>query len=86
VAVRRPRLVYICRTRRVAVEPTLEPLISNPLNPRASMAPTFDEWDLSPLISDRTLRGFDFFEPWLGLREGYSYLVRNRAIKWPWSW
>jgi hypothetical protein len=50
------------------------------------MAPTFDEWDLSPLISDRTLRGFDFFEPWLGLREGYSYLVRNRAIKWPWSW
>jgi hypothetical protein len=86
VAVRRPRLVYIRRTRRVAVEPTLELLISNPLNPRASVVPTSDEWVLSPLISYRTLRGSDFFEPWLRSRDGCPYLVRNRAIKWSWSW
>jgi hypothetical protein len=86
VAVRRPRLVYICRIRRVAVESTLELLISNPLNLRASVAPTSNEWDLSPLISDRTLRGSGFFEPWLGPCGGRPYLVRNRAIKWSWSW
>jgi hypothetical protein len=36
-------------------EPTLELLINNPLNLRASLAPTFDEWDLTPLISNCTL-------------------------------
>jgi hypothetical protein len=47
-------------------EPTLEPLISNPLNLWASVVPTSDEWVLSPLISNRTLRGSDFLSPWLG--------------------
>jgi hypothetical protein len=41
-------------------EMTLELLISNPLNLRASVAPTFDKWDLTLLISNRTLRGSDF--------------------------
>jgi hypothetical protein len=59
---RRHRLVYIYRMCRVVAEPTLELLISNPLNLRASVAPTFDEWDLTPLINNRTLRGSDFFE------------------------
>jgi hypothetical protein len=54
VAARRPCLVYICRTQWVVAELTLEPLISNPLNLRASVVPTSDEWDLSPLISNRT--------------------------------
>jgi hypothetical protein len=43
-------------------EPTLELLISNPLNLRAPVVPTLDEWDLRPLVSNRTLQGFDFFE------------------------
>jgi hypothetical protein len=38
-------------------EPTLELLISNPLNLRASVAPTLDEWELRPLISSHTLQG-----------------------------
>jgi hypothetical protein len=80
VAVRCPHLVYICRTRRVAVELTLELLISNPLNLRASVASTSDEGDLSPLISDLTLRGSGFFEPWLGPCGGCPYSVRNRVI------
>jgi hypothetical protein len=67
-------------------EPTLELLISNPLNLRASVAPTFDEWDLTPLISSCTLRGSDFSSPWLGPCGGYPYSVMNRAIKWPQSW
>jgi hypothetical protein len=67
----------------VVAEPTLELLISNPLNLRASVVLTFDEWDLSPQISNRTLRGSDFSSPWLGPCGGYPYLVRNRAIKWP---
>jgi hypothetical protein len=44
------------------VELTLELLISNPLNLRAPMAPTLDEWGLRPLVSNHTLRGSDFFE------------------------
>jgi hypothetical protein len=54
---RRPRLGYICMIRRVVAEPTLELLISSPLNLRAYVAPTLDDWDLRPLISSRTLRG-----------------------------
>jgi hypothetical protein len=54
---RHPCLYYICRTCRVVAEPTLELLISNPLNLRAFVAPTLDKWDLRPLISSRTLRG-----------------------------
>jgi hypothetical protein len=50
-----PHLGHICRTRRVVAEPTLELLISNPLNLRAPVAPTLDEWDLRPLVSFRTL-------------------------------
>jgi hypothetical protein len=38
-------------------EPTLELLISNHLNLRASVVPTLDEWDLRPLISSHTLQG-----------------------------
>jgi hypothetical protein len=71
---------------RESLEPTIELLISNPLNLGASVAPTFDEWDLSPLISNRTLRGSDFSNPWLGTRGGCPYSVRNRAIKWTQSW
>jgi hypothetical protein len=85
VAARRPRLVYIFRMRRVVAEPTLELLISNPLDLRASVAPAFDEWDLTPLISNCTLRGSDFLSPWLVPRGGYPYSVRNHAIKWPQS-
>jgi hypothetical protein len=66
VAVRRPRLFYIYRTRRVVVEPTLELLISNQLNPRASVAPTSDEWDVSPPISDCTIRGSNFMSLFSG--------------------
>jgi hypothetical protein len=55
VTARHPRLVYIYRTQRVVAEPSLEPLISNPLNLGASVAPTSDEWDLSPLINNHTL-------------------------------
>jgi hypothetical protein len=65
---------------------TLEPLISNYLSLRASVVPTSDEWDLTPLISNRTLRGSVFSSPWLGSREGYPYSVRNWAIKWLQSW
>jgi hypothetical protein len=64
-------------------EPTLELLISNPLNLRASVAPTFDEWDLSPLINNRTLRGCDFSSPLARAVRGYPYSIRNRAIEWP---
>jgi hypothetical protein len=60
VTARRPHLVYICGTRRVVAEPTLELLISIPLNLRAYVAPTFVEWDSTPLISNRTLQGSDF--------------------------
>jgi hypothetical protein len=62
VTARRPRLGYIYRTRRVVAETTLELLISNPLNLRARMVPTLEEWGLRPLVSNRTLRGSDFFE------------------------
>jgi hypothetical protein len=41
-------------------EPTLELLISIPLNLRAYVAPTFVEWDSTPLISNRTIQGSDF--------------------------
>jgi hypothetical protein len=68
--------------QKVVAEPTLELLISNPLNLRASVVATFDEWGLSPLTSNRTLRGSDFSSPWLGPCGGYPYSVRNRAIKW----
>jgi hypothetical protein len=44
-------------------ERTLELLISKPLDSMAFVAPTFDEWDLRPLISSRNLRGFDFRSP-----------------------
>jgi hypothetical protein len=62
VSVLHPRLGHICKTRGFAAEPTLELLISNPLDFRAPVAPTLKEWDLRPLVSNRTLRGSDFFE------------------------
>jgi hypothetical protein len=37
------------------VEPALELQINNPLGLRASVVPTFNRWDLRPLISNRTL-------------------------------
>jgi hypothetical protein len=50
--------------------------------------PTFDGWDLRPLISNHTLRGSGSFEPLARVARGgggYPYSVRNRAIKWLWS-
>jgi hypothetical protein len=38
-----PRLFYICKARVFAVEPILELLISNPLQPRAPVAPALVE-------------------------------------------
>jgi hypothetical protein len=86
VSVRCPRLGCICRIRGFAAELTLELLISNPIDSRAPVAPTLTEWDLRPLVSNRTLRGFGFSSPWLGPCGGYTYSVRNWVIKWPQSW
>jgi hypothetical protein len=41
--------------QKVVADPTLELLISNPLNLRASVVLTLDEWGLSPLTSNHTL-------------------------------
>jgi hypothetical protein len=80
VAARRPHLGHICRTRGVVAEPTLELLISNPLDSRAPVAPTHDEWDLRPLVSNRTLRESDFSSTRLESCGGYPYSVRNWAV------
>jgi hypothetical protein len=74
---RRPSLGYICRTLRVVAEPTLELLISNPLNLRASVAATFNEWDLTPSISNRTLQGSDFFEHLTRVARGLPLLGKK---------
>jgi hypothetical protein len=56
-----PRLFYICRTHGLAAKPALELLINNPLESRASVVPALAERVSRPLISNRTLRGTDFF-------------------------
>jgi hypothetical protein len=86
VAARCPRLIYICRAHGLATEPAFELLISNPLESRALVAPALVERVSKPLVSNRTLQGSDFSSPRLGLREGHTYLVRDRAIKCPQSW
>jgi hypothetical protein len=83
VAARCPCLIYIFRAHGIAAELTLELLISNPLEPRAPMAPALVERVSRPLVSNRTLRGFDFSSPGLRPREGHAYLVRDKAIKCP---
>jgi hypothetical protein len=80
VAARCPRLVYICRVRGFAAEPALELLISNTLYSRAPVAPALTERVSRPLVGNRTLRGSGLSSPWLGPRDGYTYLVRNRVI------
>jgi hypothetical protein len=60
VAARCPRLGYICRTRGFAAEPTLELLISNPLDSRAPVAPTLVEGDSRPLVSTPPFEGLFF--------------------------
>jgi hypothetical protein len=65
------------------VEPVHELLISNPLKSRALVAPAFVEQVLRPLVSNCTLRGSYFSSPGLGLREGHTYLVRDRAVLMP---
>jgi hypothetical protein len=82
VAVRRPRLDCICRIRGFAHEPTLVLLISNPPDSRVLVALALTERDLKPLVSSRTLRGSGFSSPWLELRGGYVYSLRNQSIKW----
>jgi hypothetical protein len=84
VAARCPHLIYICRAHRLAAEPALE--LSNPLESMVPVVPSLTERVLRPLVSNRTLRGFDFSSPGLGPREGHAYLVRDRAIKCPQSW
>jgi hypothetical protein len=64
----------------------LDLLISNPLESRAPVAPALVEQVSRLLVSNRTLRGSDFSSPGLGLREGHTYLVRDRAIKCPQLW
>jgi hypothetical protein len=86
VASKYPRLFYICRAHGLAVRLSLELLISNPLESRASVAPALAKRVLRLLISNRTLRGSNFLSPGLGPREGHAYLVRDRAIKCPQSW
>jgi hypothetical protein len=86
VAARCPHLIYICRAHGLVAEPALELLISNPLEPRAPVAPSLVERVSRPLVSNRTLRGSNFSSPGLGPREGHAYLVRDRAIKCPQSW
>jgi hypothetical protein len=58
-------------------EPTLELLISNPRNLRASVAATFNEWDLTPSISNRTLQGSDFFEHLTRVARGLPLLGKK---------
>jgi hypothetical protein len=86
VAPRCPRLFYICRVRGLAIRLALELLISSSLESRAPVAPALAERVSRPLVSNRTLRGFEFSSPRLGPREGHAYLVRDRAIKRPQSW
>jgi hypothetical protein len=83
VAARCPRLSYICRVRGYAVEPTLELLISNPLESRAPVVPALTERVSRPPVSNRTLRGSGFSSPGLKTCEGHAYLVRDQAIKFP---
>jgi hypothetical protein len=50
-----PHLFYICRTRVLTVEPVQELLISNPLEPKAPVAPALAERASRLLVSNRTL-------------------------------
>jgi hypothetical protein len=68
------------------VKPAHELLISSSLESRAPVVPALAERVSRPLVSNRTLRGFDFSSPGLGPREGHAYLVRDQAIKFPQSW
>jgi hypothetical protein len=86
VAVGCPRLIFICRARELAAKLALELLISNPLESRAPVAPALAERFSRPLVSNRTLRGYDLSSPGLGPHEGHAYLVRDRAIKCTQSW
>jgi hypothetical protein len=63
VTARCPRLFYICRTHGLAAKPTLELLISNPLDSTVPVAPTLAKRGFEPLVCMRTLRDSDFFEP-----------------------
>jgi hypothetical protein len=55
VVARCPHFVYICRIHGFAAKPTLELLISNPLDSRVPVAPTLAKRGLKPLVSVCTL-------------------------------
>jgi hypothetical protein len=83
VAVRCPRLFYICRTHGLAAKTAIELLISNPLESRTPVAPALIERVSGPLVGNRTLRGSGFSS--LGLRPcgAHTYLVRDQAVLMP---
>jgi hypothetical protein len=70
----------ICRTRGPEVGLAHEPLISNPRELMAPVAPTLAEWASRPLVENRTLRGSNFSSLGVGPLEGHPYSVRDRAI------
>jgi hypothetical protein len=67
-------------TRGLEVGLAHEPLISNPRELRAPVAPTLAEWASRPLVENCTLGGSGFSSLALGPLEGHPYLVRDRAI------
>jgi hypothetical protein len=83
VAARCPRLDRIYGIHGFVVEPTLELLISNPLESRAPVAPALTKRVSGPLVGNHTLRGSGFSS--LGLRPcgGHTYSVRDQAILMP---
>jgi hypothetical protein len=67
----------ICRVRGFADEPALEMLISNPPDSRAPVVPALTEWVSRPPVSNRTLRGCGFFEPWARAMRGSRLLGKG---------
>jgi hypothetical protein len=74
---------YICRTRGLAAEPTLELLINNPLESRVPVAPALTKRASRPLVGNYTLRGSSFSSLGLGPCGGHPYSVRDQAVLMP---
>jgi hypothetical protein len=76
-------LFYICRTLGLMAKSALEPLVSNPLESRAPVAPAPTKWVSGPLVGNRILRGSDFSSLGLRLCGGHTYLVRDQVVLMP---
>jgi hypothetical protein len=83
VTARSPHLIYICRTHGLAAKPTLELLISNPLESRAPVAPALTKRAPGPLVGNRTLQGSSLPSVGLGPCGGHPHSVRDRAVLMP---